>query len=102
MANACTTRIVSENKPIENANLKVGKFHFINTDKEKFYGKIDSISTDKIYLSDKKNNKFEIKKSEVKTIKKYSVGKSIAAPILIYGGVALTGLILIMVSLTKS
>lgn len=96
MANACTSIIVSEKKPIENANLKIGRFHFIDTDKEKFYGKIDSISTDEIYLSDKKKNLYVIEKSKIKKIKKYSIGKTILYPIL--GYVTLTSVVIILIT----
>lgn len=93
---SCTSNIVSWKKPYEDKNLKLGRFHFVETENNKFYGKIDSISKEKIFLTDKKKNLYEIEKSKIVKIKKYSIGKTIAYPILGYA--TLTAAVLILIT----
>lgn len=81
---SCTTTLVSKKKHFEKENFKVGKYHQFKTDDGEYYGKIDSISQDKIYLSYKEKPKEVVEISKIKKAKKYSVGKTIIYPVLGY------------------
>ena len=93
---SCSTTLVSKKKPFENENFKVGKYHQFQTDDGEYYGKIDSISQDKIYLSYKEKPKEVVEIIKIKKAKKYSVGKTIIYPVLGYTALTSAALLLLL------
>ncbi|MFC6266901.1 hypothetical protein [Frigoriflavimonas asaccharolytica] len=92
---SCTTTLVSQRKPFQKENFKIGKYHQFKTENKEYYGKIDSISQEKVYLSYKSNPKEVVEISQIQKAKKYSVGKTLAYPIIGYAVLATTAIIIL-------
>lgn len=63
---------------------------------KKYYGKIDSISQDKIYLSYKNKPKEIVEINQIQKAKKYSVGKTIIYPVLGYTALTYAAILLLI------